>query len=60
MDYNREPCPWRLFDEAGAAYSIGFVGAGMFSAVGGARNAPKGITFVISLYKLYEFPSVHH
>jgi len=43
MDYNRDPCPIRIFDDCGGAYSIGFVGGGLFSLIGGARNAPKGI-----------------
>jgi len=44
MDYNRDPCPWRIFDDCGGAYSIGFIGSGIFNLAGGARNAPKGIT----------------
>ena len=44
MDYTRDPCPWRIFDDCGGAYSIGFVGGGIFSLIGGARNAPKGIS----------------
>jgi len=44
MDYNRDPCPWRILDDCGGAYSLGFLGGGLFSMVGGARNAPKGIS----------------
>lgn len=44
MDYSRDPCPWRILDDCGGAFCLGFIGGGLFSAVGGARNAPKGIT----------------
>ena len=52
MDYNRVPCPWRIFDDTGSAYSVGFVGSGIFNLAGGARNAPKGITLVFKEYIL--------
>jgi len=38
----REPCPWRIVDDAGGAFAFGLVGGGVWNAVGGARNAPKG------------------
>lgn len=44
MDYTRDPCPWRILDDCGGAFSLGFVGGGLFSLIGGARNAPKGIS----------------
>ena len=44
MDYTRDPCPWRILDDCGGAFCLGFIGGGLFSMVGGARNAPKGIT----------------
>ena len=53
MDYNRDPCPWRIFDDCGGAYSIGFIGSGIFNLAGGARNAPKGITLVFGHYIIY-------
>lgn len=43
MDYTRDPCPWRILDDCGGAFSLGFVGGGLFAMVGGARNAPQGI-----------------
>ena len=38
----REPCPWRIVDDAGGAFAFGFVGGTVYHAIGGARNAPKG------------------
>lgn len=43
MDYTRDPCPWRILDDCGGAFSLGFVGGGIFAMFGGARNAPQGI-----------------
>ena len=42
-EYTREPCPWRVFDDAGGAFSMGAIGGGIFHFVKGVRNAPKGI-----------------
>lgn len=38
----REPCPYRIIDDAGGAYAFGLVGGGIWHSVGGFRNAPKG------------------
>ena len=38
----REPCPWRIVDDAGGAFAFGFVGGTIYHAIGGARNAPRG------------------
>jgi import inner membrane translocase subunit TIM17 len=38
----REPCPWRVVDDAGGAFVFGFVGGTVYHAIGGARNAPRG------------------
>ena len=43
MDYSRDPCPWRILDDCGGAFSLGFIGGGLFSIVSGTRNAPKGV-----------------
>ena len=43
-EYNREPCPWRIIDDCGGAFSMGLIGGGVFNAVGGFRNAPTGMT----------------
>mmetsp|Transcript_40451 Transcript_40451/g.41266 ORF Transcript_40451/g.41266 Transcript_40451/m.41266 type:complete len:215 (+) Transcript_40451:161-805(+) len=42
---DREPCPWRIVDDAGGAFAFGIVGGGIWNAIGGARNAPKGLVF---------------
>ena len=42
-EYTREPCPWRIFDDAGGAFCMGAIGGGIFHFVKGVRNAPKGI-----------------
>jgi len=38
---DREPCPWRIVDDAGGAFTFGLVGGTIWHAVGGFRNAPK-------------------
>ncbi|XP_063715086.1 mitochondrial import inner membrane translocase subunit Tim17-A-like [Symsagittifera roscoffensis] len=42
-EYTREPCPWRIFDDAGGAFCMGAIGGGLFHFVKGVRNAPKGV-----------------
>lgn len=41
----REPCPYRIIDDAGGAFAFGLVGGGIWHSVGGFRNAPKGKGF---------------
>jgi len=41
-EYVREPCPWRIVDDCGGAFTMGLIGGSLFNAVGGARNAPSG------------------
>ena len=43
-EYNREPCPWRIIDDCGGAFSMGLIGGGVFNAISGVRNAPTGIS----------------
>jgi len=42
---DREPCPWRMVDDVGGAFSMGAVGGGMFHFIKGFKNAPKGGRF---------------
>jgi len=42
-EYAREPCPWRIIDDSGGAFTLGLVGGGLFGAISGARNAPTGL-----------------
>lgn len=39
---DREPCPWRIVDDIGGAFSMGAIGGGMFHTIRGAWTAPKG------------------
>ena len=41
----REPCPWRIIEDAGGAFAFGMVGGTVWHFVGGARNAPSGLRF---------------
>ncbi|XP_057330113.1 mitochondrial import inner membrane translocase subunit Tim17-B [Microplitis mediator] len=42
-EYTREPCPWRILDDCGGAFTMGLVGGSVFQFVKGYRNAPSGI-----------------
>ncbi|XP_005731873.1 mitochondrial import inner membrane translocase subunit Tim17-B [Pundamilia nyererei] len=42
-EYAREPCPWRIVDDCGGAFTMGAIGGGVFQAVKGFRNAPAGV-----------------
>uniref|UniRef100_A0A8C8I401 Mitochondrial import inner membrane translocase subunit Tim17-B n=1 Tax=Oncorhynchus tshawytscha TaxID=74940 RepID=A0A8C8I401_ONCTS len=39
-EYAREPCPWRIVDDCGGAFTMGAIGGGVFQSVKGFRNAP--------------------
>jgi len=41
-EYNREPCPIRIIDDAGGAFAVGCIGGGIFHGMKGYRNAPSG------------------
>uniref|UniRef100_A0A4W6C7D9 Translocase of inner mitochondrial membrane 17 homolog A (yeast) n=1 Tax=Lates calcarifer TaxID=8187 RepID=A0A4W6C7D9_LATCA len=43
-EYAREPCPWRIVDDCGGAFTMGAIGGGIFQAVKGFRNAPSGMS----------------
>jgi len=40
--HDREPCPWRITDDAGGAFCFGAVGGLVWHGIGGARNAASG------------------
>ncbi|XP_007956738.1 mitochondrial import inner membrane translocase subunit Tim17-B [Orycteropus afer afer] len=42
-EYAREPCPWRIVDDCGGAFTMGVIGGGVFQAIKGFRNAPIGL-----------------
>lgn len=39
---DREPCPWRIVDDAGGAFLFGLGGGTIWHFCGGVRNAPSG------------------
>ncbi|CAM9863934.1 mitochondrial import inner membrane translocase subunit Tim17-B [Petromyzon marinus] len=42
-EYAREPCPWRIVDDCGGAFTMGAIGGGIFQCIKGFRNAPVGM-----------------
>ncbi|OCT91943.1 hypothetical protein XELAEV_18015000mg [Xenopus laevis] len=42
-EYTREPCPWRIVDDCGGAFTMGMIGGGIFQAIKGFRNSPQGL-----------------
>jgi len=43
-EYTREPCPWRIVDDCGGAFTMGLIGGGVFQSIKGFRNAPSGFS----------------
>ncbi|KAM3172807.1 Mitochondrial import inner membrane translocase subunit Tim17-A [Hymenolepis weldensis] len=41
-EYAREPCPFRIVSDCGAAFAMGTIGGGIIHAYKGYRNAPTG------------------
>lgn len=41
-EYAREPCPWRIVDDCGGAFTMGAIGGAVFQSIKGFRNAPSG------------------
>lgn len=42
-EYSREPCPWRIIDDCGGAFTMGSIGGAVFQSIKGFRNAPAGM-----------------
>jgi len=42
-EYAREPCPWRIVDDCGGAFTMGAIGGAIFQSIKGFRNAPSGM-----------------
>ena len=38
----RDPCPHRILDDVGGAFSMGAIGGGVWHTIKGARNSPRG------------------
>lgn len=49
-EYAREPCPWRIVDDCGGAFTMGLIGGALFHGIKGFRNAPSGMNrrFLVS------------
>eukprot|EP00094_Tigriopus_californicus_P013184 TCALIF_12750-PA protein Name:"Similar to Timm17b Mitochondrial import inner membrane translocase subunit Tim17-B (Mus musculus)" AED:0.11 eAED:0.11 QI:132/0.8/0.66/1/0.8/0.83/6/234/373 len=43
-EYAREPCPWRIIDDCGGAFTMGLIGGSIFNMISGARHAPTGFS----------------
>lgn len=43
-EYAREPCPWRIVDDCGGAFTMGAIGGAVFQSIKGFRNAPSGMS----------------
>jgi len=43
-EYAREPCPWRIVDDCGGAFTMGAIGGALFQAIKGFRNSPAGMS----------------
>jgi len=43
-EYAREPCPWRIVDDCGGAFTMGAIGGSLFQAIKGFRNSPAGMS----------------
>lgn len=43
-EYTREPCPWRIVDDCGGAFTMGAIGGALFHSIKGFRNAPSGMS----------------
>lgn len=46
---DREPCPWRIFDDVGGAFLLGSIGGSVFHAFSGWRNAPSGKALAMAI-----------
>lgn len=45
MDRQRDPCPWRIFDDIGGAFAMGCIGGSIWHTVRGFRHSPRGEKF---------------
>jgi import inner membrane translocase subunit TIM17 len=46
---DREPCPWRIVDDIGGAFSMGAVGGSVFHVIRGAKQAPTNTRMIGAL-----------
>ncbi|KAM9752088.1 mitochondrial import inner membrane translocase subunit Tim17-B isoform 1-T1 [Menidia menidia] len=53
-EYAREPCPWRIVDDCGGAFTMGAIGGGVFQAIKGFRNAPAVSSNIIVFFLVHQ------
>ncbi|CAG8580519.1 2459_t:CDS:2 [Paraglomus brasilianum] len=41
-DHTRDPCPWVILNDTGAAFAMGAIGSGIWHIVKGSKNSPRG------------------
>ncbi|GAQ79620.1 TIM17 mitochondrial import inner membrane translocon protein [Klebsormidium nitens] len=46
VDHGREPCPDRILDDIGGAFSMGAIGGSAWHFIKGMKNSPKGERFL--------------
>ncbi|GMT25215.1 hypothetical protein PFISCL1PPCAC_16512, partial [Pristionchus fissidentatus] len=51
-EYTREPCPYRIGDDIGSAFSMGLVGGSIFHSFSGFRNAAQGQKMIGALREI--------
>lgn len=54
MGAAREPCPWRILEDAGGAFAMGAVGGSFFHAYKGYKSSPPGLR-AVSMIKAVKF-----
>lgn len=42
IDHARDPCPWRVLEDAGGAFAMGAIGGGIWNTWSGFKNSPRG------------------
>ncbi len=49
VDHQRDPCPWRILEDCGTAFSMGAIGGALWHFGKGLRNAPRGARLLSGL-----------
>eukprot|EP00753_Platysulcus_tardus_P013922 PLAT3917.1.p1 GENE.PLAT3917.1~~PLAT3917.1.p1 ORF type:complete len:230 (-),score=61.09 PLAT3917.1:206-868(-) len=52
MEHGREPCPWRILDDMGAAFLFGTGTGVIWFGLKGARNSPRGERLLGSIHAI--------
>lgn len=43
IEYGRDPCPFRILEDAGGAFAMGAIGGSLWHFMKGYKNAPRVI-----------------